>query len=122
MLRQALGKGTLIPCQGQAEALPFADGVFPSIIAVDSFHHFHRYGSAARELVRILAPGGVLVIEEPDIRHVAVKLVALGERLALMRSHFYDPYEVMAFFDGPGLSLTLHERDWNFWVVVEKLP
>jgi demethylmenaquinone methyltransferase/2-methoxy-6-polyprenyl-1,4-benzoquinol methylase len=120
MLRQVAGKPFLIPCQGQAEALPFGDGCFSTIIAVDSFHHFHHYTLAAQELVRVLAPGGVLVIEEPDIRRFPVKLIALGERLALMRSHFYRPDALMDFFDGPGVSLTLHEQDWNFWVVVEK--
>lgn len=120
MLRQVKGKPALIPCQGQAEALPFSDGQFSTIIAVDSFHHFHRHGPAARELVRVLAPGGVLVVEEPDIRRFPVKLVALGERLMLMRSHFYAPAEVMAFFAGRDLTLTLHERGANFWVVVEK--
>jgi demethylmenaquinone methyltransferase/2-methoxy-6-polyprenyl-1,4-benzoquinol methylase len=120
MLRQTAGKLNLIPCQGMAEALPFAGESFPRIVAVDSFHHFHNHRLAAQELLRVLEPGGTLVIEEPNIRRFPVKLVALGERLALMRSHFYPPQEMIAFFDMPDTEVSLHQRDWNYWVVVEK--
>jgi demethylmenaquinone methyltransferase/2-methoxy-6-polyprenyl-1,4-benzoquinol methylase len=121
MLRQAQDKPMLVPCRAAAEALPFPDGAFPAVVAVDTFHHFHDHAEAARELVRVLAPGGRLVIEEPDVRRFAVKLVALGERLALMRSHFYPPDELMAFFEDDELELELHEEGHVYWVVVKKV-
>lgn len=120
MLREALAKGGLCAGVGAAERLPFRDGAFERIIAVDSFHHFRDHRRAAQELLRVLAPGGRLVIEEPDVRRFAVKLVALGETLALMRSHFYPPYALVRFFTAPGLQLTLHESNPNFWLVVDK--
>lgn len=121
MVREAMAKGGFCAGLGVAERLPFQDGAFERIIAVDSFHHFRHHARAARELVRVLAPGGRLVLEEPDIRRFAVKLVALGETLALMRSRFYPPAALMGFFDVPGLRVSLHEDDSpNFWVVVEK--
>ncbi|MGC9349691.1 MAG: class I SAM-dependent methyltransferase [Anaerolineae bacterium] len=120
MLRQAAEKSGIVPCRAAAEALPFPDGYFPAIVAIDTFHHFHDHARAARELVRILAPGGRLVVEEPDVRRFAVKLVALGERLVLMRSHFYPPDELMPFFEGDGVTLELHEEDHTYWLVVEK--
>jgi len=36
--------------------------------------------------LRVLAPGGRLVIEEPDVERTPVRLIALAEKLALMRS------------------------------------
>lgn len=120
MLHQAVNKPGLVPCQGMAETLPFSDGSFDAIVVVDSFHHFAEHAQAARELVRVLAPGGRLVIEEPDVRRWSVKLVALGEKLALMRSHFFKPDALLQFFTLPSTTTTLHERPPNFWLVVEK--
>ena len=120
MLREALAKGGFCAGSGAAERLPFRDGAFERIIAIDSFHHFRDHRRAAGELLRVLAPGGRLVIEEPDIRRFVVKLVALGETLTLMRSHFYPPHALMRFFTVPGVHLALHESSPNFWVVVEK--
>ncbi len=121
MMCEALAKGGFCASLGAAERLPFRDGAFERIIAIDSFHHFRDHHRAARELLRVLAPGGRLVIEEPDIRRFSVKLVALGETLTLMRSHFYPPQALMRFFTVPGVYLlTLHESSPNFWVVVDK--
>ncbi len=124
MLRQARKKGQGWDlCQGVAEALPFADGSFERVLAVDSFHHFWDHARAAQELVRVLAPGGRLVIEEPDIRHPAVKLIALGETLLLMRSCFHTPQDLMALFRRPDTRVTLVEApgELALWVVVERL-
>ena len=120
MLREALAKGGFCAGLGAAERLPFSDSAFERIIAIDSFHHFRDHRRAAGELLRVLAPGGRLVVEEPDVRRFSVKLIALGETLTLMRSHFYPPNALMRFFDVPGVRLTLHESNPNFWLVVDK--
>ncbi|NPV66660.1 MAG: class I SAM-dependent methyltransferase [Anaerolineae bacterium] len=90
MLRQAREKGGLHPTLGHAEALPFPAGAFARILVVDAFHHFYRHAEAASELWRVLAPGGRLVILEPNIARWPVRLVALGEKLLLMRSRFFN--------------------------------
>ena len=124
MVREALAKGGFCAGLGVAERLPFRDGAFSRIIAVDSFHHCRHHAQAARELVRVLAPGGRLVIEEPDIRRFGVKLVALGETLTLMRSRFYRPAALMRFFAGPGLRVSLHEDDPapTQWMPTQRTP
>jgi len=122
MLREAVKRSNLRPCRGMAEWLPFRDGAFDRIVAVDSFHHFQDHAQAAEELLRVLSPGGRLVLEEPDIRRWPVKLVALAERLALMGSRFYALRKMVDFFSGPGRSLSCYDRDgMNVWLVVDKI-
>ena len=122
MLRQARDSGGFETCQGIAEAMPFPSDSFQRILAVDSFHHYRHQALAAKELVRILAPGGRLVVEEPDIHRFSVKLIALMETITLMRSHFYPPAEIAEMFTAAGGQVHIYENDGpNVWLIVEKL-
>jgi demethylmenaquinone methyltransferase/2-methoxy-6-polyprenyl-1,4-benzoquinol methylase len=120
MLRQAQRKG-LWPIQSDVARLPFSDARFDRVVVVDALHHFADQPAAIRDLLRVLKPGGRLVIEEPDIRRFAVKLVALAERLALMGSHFSSPAEIRAMVAAQGARARI-ESDGGFaaWVVAEK--
>ena len=73
--------------QARAEALPFSDGVFERVIVVDALHHFSSRQTALDELTRILSPGGRLLIEEPDLKRLGVKIVAVLEKILMMESH-----------------------------------
>jgi demethylmenaquinone methyltransferase/2-methoxy-6-polyprenyl-1,4-benzoquinol methylase len=120
MLLQAREKG-LCAYQGMVEQLPFPDGVFDRILIVDAFHHFRDWPWAAGELLRVLKCGGRIVVEEPDIRFGAVKLIAFAERLLLMRSRFYAPLDLAELFDSAGGRVKLHEDGGGiFWAVVEQ--
>jgi demethylmenaquinone methyltransferase/2-methoxy-6-polyprenyl-1,4-benzoquinol methylase len=101
MTRRARAKG-LLTVRGAVEALPFADESFDRMLIVDAFHHFADHRTAAHELLRALRPGGRLVIEEPDIRRWPVKLIALAERLLLMRSRFFDTEALTRLFQEAG--------------------
>lgn len=102
-----------------SEKLPFASNTFPRIIMVDALHHVINQRETIAELWRLLQPGGRLVIEEPDIRTLPVKLVAIVEKLALMRSHFLSPPEIVSYFP-PEARVTIELESYNAWVVVEK--
>lgn len=120
MLREARRKPGLALVRAAAERLPFPDAAFERVFIVDAFHHLHDHVAAARELRRVLAPGGRLVIEEPDIAAWPVKLVALAERLLLMRSRFFAPAALASLFAAPGFTVTI-ETDGRYiaWVVVD---
>jgi ubiquinone/menaquinone biosynthesis C-methylase UbiE len=118
MLVQASRKG-LPAIQTPAERLPFVSGTFERIIMVDALHHVYSQAETIAELWRVLAPGGRLVIEEPDVRTLTVKLVAVGEKLALMRSHFLSPPKIAALFP-PQAKIRIETESYNAWVIVEK--
>lgn len=118
MLAQAGRKG-LTSVVAPTELLPFADATFERIIMVDTLHHVAHQGETVRELWRVLRPRGRLVIEEPDVRTWQVMLVALAEKLALMRSHFLSPPRIAALFP-PEARVTIEAERWTAWVIVEK--
>ena len=106
------------PVCGASESLPFADDFFERVIMVDALHHVVDQAHTAHEMFRVLKPGGVLVIEEPDIRTFGVKLIALAEKLLLMRSHFLTPDAIMGLI-GEGEKKT-QSTDGTAWVIVKK--
>jgi ubiquinone/menaquinone biosynthesis C-methylase UbiE len=121
MLRRTLAKPCLLPVQSRVERLPFLDATFDRVLVVDAFHHFGHHWQTARELMRVLKPGGWVVVEEPDIGAWPVKVVALGERLALMRSRFFAAADMRRMFEQHGGAVRVY-RDGRATVrlVVEK--
>ena len=117
MLEKA-DRSTLKPVCGGSESLPFADNFFERVIMVDALHHVINHTDSAREMLRVLKPGGVLVIEEPDIRTFGVKLIALAEKLLLMRSHFLAPDEIVKLFAEGEKSI--RAEDGTAWVIIKK--
>lgn len=121
MLSEARQKADLHSVCSPAEKLPFSDGTFARIIMVDALHHVHDQQATANELWRILQPGGRLVIEEPDFRTFVVKLLALAEKLMLMRSHFLSPPQIAALFPHKNARVRVETGEFNAWVIVEKV-
>ena len=117
MLRE-VPRAALRPVCGGSESLPFADNSFERVIMVDALHHVIDHADSAREMFRVLQPGGILVIEEPDIRTFGVKLIALAEKLLLMRSHFLAPDQIMELFSSG--EKKVRAEDGTAWVVIKK--
>jgi ubiquinone/menaquinone biosynthesis C-methylase UbiE len=120
MLRQAHEKACCDVTGAHTERLPFADEAFDRVIVVDAYHHLGDQPQSLAEFVRVIAPGGRLVIEEPDIDHFGVKLVALAEKLALMRSHFERAEKIAERLERLGASVEIVREGHNFWVLAGK--
>ena len=122
MLMEAKGKGEFMRVCSHTEGFPFPDKRFSRILMVDAMHHVCDQPDTANELWRVLKPGGLLVIEEPDLRLWGVKAVAVAEKLALMRSHFLYPSEIAALFDFSNADIRIetgYDR-FNTSVVIRK--
>ena len=55
---------------GDAYRLPFPDACFDAVVCVRVIHHMHDPKPAIREFVRVLRPGGVLVLESANKRNL----------------------------------------------------
>ncbi len=120
MLHQAKKQKGLLPVCAPAEYLPFPDEHFELILMVDSFHHLLDQRRAMVEAWRVLRRGGLLIIEEPDIRHPLIKLVALVEKILLMRSHFQPPSLIEQALKRLGAKTSIHTVSYNAWILAEK--
>lgn len=120
MLREAMGVNQLHLTCSLAERLPFPDAYFANIIMVDALHHVIDQETTSRELWRVLKVGGRLVIEEPDFRNVAVKIVFLLEKLFLMRSRFLTPPEISDIFSNFGATVRIISENTTAWILIDK--
>lgn len=119
MLRQADRTKLKLACSN-SESLPFPGNCFDRVIMVDALHHVADHSQTAREMYRVLKPGGRIVIEEPDIRKFGVKLIAIAEKVLLMRSHFLAPQKIVDLFSFDAAITGIHATEGNAWVVIEK--
>ena len=58
----AEGQGNVEFVVGPSDQLPFADGEFTALVTTTALHHFPAPAQSVREMARVLAPGGRLVI------------------------------------------------------------
>jgi demethylmenaquinone methyltransferase/2-methoxy-6-polyprenyl-1,4-benzoquinol methylase len=120
MLQKSQSKVGLDQINGASEVLPFPNHQFDRILMVDALHHVYDQQRTAQELWRVLKPGGKIVIEEPNIARFAVKLIAIAEKLAFMRSHFLSGEEIGDLFRTSSSQVQYHQEDHFIWVEVLK--
>lgn len=64
--RPLTDRGRFSYAEGRAEALPFADGTFDMVTAQTVLIHVPDVAKAIAEMARVLAPGGLLLLVEPN--------------------------------------------------------
>ena len=77
--------------QGQATSLPYADGAFTIVVTRFSFHHFIDPLAVLKEMVRVCAPGGRLLVADMHTSTDSAKGAEFN-RMELLR----DPSHVRA--------------------------
>ena len=121
MLEQARTKAGLQTVCSNTEKLPFDNEIFERVIMVDALHHVCDIYATLDELWRVVKPGGRIVIEEPDIQTNTVKILAIIEKLTLMRSHFMSPQNIQKVFGDKNASHRIIREGMTAWVIVDKL-
>ncbi len=103
-----------------SEDLPYPAESFDAIIMVDAFHHVIDQQQTLKELFRVLKPGGTIVVKEPDINTFAVKLIAIAEKLLLMRTHILSGEQIAGMFETCCKESQVYRKEYTVWVVVKK--
>ena len=117
--------------QTAGERLPFKDGAFDRIICTETLEHVDDEHVLARELVRVLKPGGILAVSVPDEfsekvfwklsknyrTHTGghVRIFERGEIVRLMRSSGLDPYAVRYRHSLETAYWLSHIAFWSDW-------
>jgi SAM-dependent methyltransferase len=88
--------------RGSLGALPFATGTFDCVTSFDVLYHrwVEDDAAAVREMTRVLAPGGVLLVRVP-----ALKMLWGAHDEAVHSRHRYTRGEVEALLRGAGLTV-----------------
>ena len=82
---------------GSAESIPFEDDAFTAAISVSTYHHWADAETGLREVRRVLASGGRLLIVEKKLKRSAGHGLdrAGAEMLSrLLESHGYVSVEI----------------------------
>jgi SAM-dependent methyltransferase len=100
-LRFCRGRG--VPAaRGSLLALPFPDGRFDAVTSFDVIYHrwVEDDRAAVREMARVLAPGGLLLLRVP-----ALKMLWGAHDEAVHSRHRYTRGEVRRLLEGEGLEV-----------------
>jgi demethylmenaquinone methyltransferase/2-methoxy-6-polyprenyl-1,4-benzoquinol methylase len=119
MLARAEGKG-LPAIRARAERLPLADGSMDRVVVVDAFHHMGDLAGIAREVARVLKPGGLAALLEPDPERFAGRWIARFERWAGMGSLILPASALAALFLDAGLEVRAERAPFHLLVVARK--
>jgi len=95
--------------QAKAEDLPFRDGFFSLVTSAMLVHHLVNAHQGLREMVRVLAKGGMLVLV--DWRPVTSEVVPHQAR------DFVAPEKILQILTQSGVSVKL--RKYRYWYLIQ---
>jgi ubiquinone/menaquinone biosynthesis C-methylase UbiE len=103
------GAGNFAARTGAAEAMPFPDASFDIVVCRMAAHHFESVPAFLTESLRVLRPGGRLLIADTTVPDDDAEIDAWQNRAELLRDNShkrnYSPREWAAFVSQAGLLL-----------------
>ncbi|HKX19275.1 MAG TPA: methyltransferase domain-containing protein [bacterium] len=112
-LRDERGLTNVTFCLGDADALPFRAGAFDLVVCRYASHHFPNVAHAIGEMVRVVRPGGRVVVEDTTApEHPALDELMNRWEVIRDRSHVRNvpPSELRALFAAAALDVSAVER------------
>lgn len=119
MLQVARNKGISSICS-VGEKLPFSDSSISRIIIIDALHHINNQERVVADAVRVLKPGGLILIVEPNYDHIGGKLIRIFEAVLFMRSKFLNDKSIENMLRIHLNDVNLHHVDGNSWFIAHK--
>ena len=109
LLTRMPDRSDVVGVQGVAEKMPFEDASFDAAAITDAFHHFANQDDAARELHRVLRPGGGVLLHELDPRGW-MRVIIWGEKLLGEPGSSMEQDEMCRFMRAHGFEGTCTPR------------
>jgi ubiquinone/menaquinone biosynthesis C-methylase UbiE len=88
MVELARARGILDANVGDVQELPFANGVFDTVVAAWMLYHVPDVDRALAEIARVLEPGGALVAVTNSVRHLEELRALVGTMHREYERHF----------------------------------
>ena len=99
----------------ESSDLPFDDASFTAVLCTTSFHHYPDPEASVREMARVLAPGGRLVIGDASADRVGVRFVDwFLRRFEESHVRMYRSTEFAALLYGAGLRDVAVRKLWSW--------
>lgn len=117
MLKKVPEMENIKTVQGRGEDLPFENNTFDRITVIETLHHSDDPASLFREAFRVLKPGGIMVVQEPDQKKFLVKIIIGLERIFLRSIKRVDEDLIKKWGKEAGFigRLTLRRSQQIFW-------
>lgn len=98
--------------------MPFADGQFDLIVAIEVLEHVENLGTAISEIGRMLAPAGMCMATTPNLHSIEARLRLLLQGGLKQFDAIGDPTHITPFFRYPFTQLLARHglrvaRDWG---------
>jgi ubiquinone/menaquinone biosynthesis C-methylase UbiE len=94
----------------ESSSLPFEEGSFTAVLCTTSFHHYPDPDGSVRDMGRVLAPGGRIVIADRRAVRMADWFL---RRFDESHVRLYRSSEVAAFLYGAGLDGVAVRKVWD---------
>lgn len=109
--------GGIVPVRGDASKLPLRPTTVDAVLIVDALHHLPRTDAVVDEAMRVLRPGGVLVVREFDGGTLRGRLVEFVEHAVGFDSTFFTADELAQRLEGAGFDARVTDRGFGCTVV-----
>lgn len=103
--RAAKKEASFMPIIGDIEKLPFEDSTFAICFCGWVLHHFPDIDTSVSELARVLKPGGMISLAEPNESNLLVRFSRFIEDLPLLRT-----WVLREGWDTPNRTINKHKQ------------